>query len=241
MKLIIANWKMNPATEAEAIALAKSSDIEGLVIAPPLKFLEVVKNNIKNAELGVQDLFSEDLKSYAGVKYAIIGHSDRRALGETNEIVAEKLKTALDFGLTPVLCVGESASERAADQTESVISHQLSVGLSLLNAERYTLHPKGDQPLVENASLVVAYEPLWAIGSKNPSTPQDTKKMLQYIHEIFVACRLSLDCITIYGGSVDASNAQDFLQEKEVDGVLVGGASLKSDQIIKIVEISKII
>jgi triosephosphate isomerase len=157
-----------------------------------------------------------------------VGHSERRALGETDEMIAKKVKAALDVGLVPILCVGESAVERASGLVESVVSHQLSLGLSLLKPLTFNLSP-----------IVIAYEPIWAIGSHNPATPQDVVKVLQYIKKLFQTSDFRLPTILIYGGSVDASNAQDFLREKEIDGLLVGGASLNSKQIIKIVEISK--
>ncbi len=240
MKLIIANWKMNPETEFEAINLAKASDVSGLIIAPPFLFLEEVKHSLKNAKLAAQDLFWEKLGAYTGevsaeelkslgVEYVIVGHSERRALGETDEMVAKKVKAASDAGLIPVLCVGESAVERASGLTEEVVTRQLLSALELLKS------------LISNSlPFIVAYEPLWAIGSHNPATPQDVVKVLQCIRTLLKHLTLDLSPFVIYGGSVDALNAHDFLKEKEIDGLLVGGASLKPDQIIRIVEISSL-
>lgn len=264
MKLIIANWKMNPKTEGEALALAKASDMGGLVIVPPFIFMEGVRSVLKNAELGAPDVFwegsgpytgevsAEELKSL-GVKYVIVGHSERRALGETDRQVAQKVHVVLENGMTPVLCVGESAAERAASQTEEVIERQLRLGLSLISNRRPLGGAQGKPatskmdgvvslPIIHVAlplSLVIAYEPLWAIGTGTPNTPQDTIKMVQYIHRILAALNLSLVARVLYGGSVDSANAESFLKEKEIDGALVGGASLKPDQIKKIVAIAK--
>src|SRR3989344_4632314 len=197
-KLIIANWKMNPATTKEAIRLAQESDVEGLVICPPFLFLEEVSKIIKKAKLGAQDCFWEEKGAYTGeispkelkslgVKYVIIGHSERRQnLGETDEIVAKKIIAAVNNNLTPILCVGETKEERASGKTEEVVKRELKIGLSLLANQPHTLNPK-----------------------------------------------------IIYGGSVNSKNEKSFLKHKEIDGALVGGASLKSKEIKKIVEIGK--
>lgn len=228
-KYIIANWKMNPVSAVEAVELVKATDVVGLIISPPFPFLEVIGKTIKNAALGAQDLFwanstgaytgevsAEELKSM-GVKYVIVGHSERRRnLGETDEMVAKKLKAALDAGLMPILCVGESAEERASGKTEEVISRELRIGLSLLS---------------DDYKLIVAYEPIWAIGTGTPDTPQNMLNMVKYIGGI--AGNLPV----IYGGSVTSKNADDFLKHPEIGGVLVGGASLKPEEITKIVEI----
>ncbi len=232
---------MNPKTEAEAIALAKASDIRGLVVAPPFVFIEGVKKVLKNAALGSQNVFYEGSGPYTGevsadelqslgVKYVIVGHSERRALGETDEQVAKKVRVVLEANMMPVLCVGESAAERASGKTHEVIERQLRIGLSLISP---ILHLT---PYTFN--LVIAYEPLWAIGTGIPNTPQDTVKMVQYIRSQISNFQFPISNKVLYGGSVDATNAESFLKEKEIDGALVGGASLKPSQIKKIVEIA---
>jgi triosephosphate isomerase len=242
MKYIIANWKMNPASEAEAVLLTKASDVPGLIIAPPFPFISVVAKTIKSAALGAQDLFwgnsngaytgevsAEELKSL-GVKYVIVGHSERRLnLGETDEMVAKKIKTALEAGLTPILCVGESAEERAAGKTEEVVARELRIGLSLLPSISYKL---------EARSLIVAYEPIWAIGTGTPDTPQNMLNMVSYIQKSLEAMSYKLKADIIYGGSVTSRNAAEFLKHKEIAGVLVGGASLKPEEINQIVAIA---
>ncbi|MBI3114564.1 MAG: triosephosphate isomerase, partial [Candidatus Harrisonbacteria bacterium] len=144
MKLIIANWKMNPTMLEEAVALARATDIEGLVIAPPFPFLEAVGKELKHALLGAQDLFwenpptggaftgevsADELKAL-GARYVIVGHSERRKnLGETDEMIAKKMKAASDSGLIPVLCVGESREEHDAGRAKEIVNRELRLGL----------------------------------------------------------------------------------------------------------------
>ena len=244
-KLIIANWKMNPASIEEARKLAAETDVEGLIICPPFPFLEAVAKTIKKAKLGAQDVFwmnpptplagqtgaytgevsAEELKSLC-VEYVIIGHSERRQnLGETDEMVAKKIKTVLDAGLTPILCVGETKAEHEAGKTKEIVKRELKIGLS------YIPH------LTSNIQLVIAYEPIWAIGTGTPDTPENMLNMVKFIRE--VSSDWPLATRIIYGGSVNSKNAENFLKHKEINGALVGGASLKKEEIIKIVEISK--
>ncbi len=226
-KIIIANWKAHPVSESEAIKLTKESDVEGLIICPPFPFLKAVSGVIKKAKLGAQDMIKEATE--AGVEYVIIGHSDRRKLGETDEIVAEKMAMAVKDGLIPILCVGETRAERDAGKTKSVISYQLSVGLSQLVASGQSL-----------GTIVIAYEPIWAIGTGTPDSPENMLKMVQYIQERVQYQVSSVKNLRIlYGGSVTSENAEEFISKDGIDGALVGGASLDSKEIKKIVEISK--
>lgn len=230
-KLIIANWKMNPATVEEAVALARATDIKGLVIAPPFPFLEAVRGVLKNAELGAQDFLGELV--LLGVHYVIVGHSDRRKLGETDEMISNKMKAAVDAGLIPVLCVGETADEHATGRAREVVERELRLGLSLL-----VLNPR---PLTLNA-FAVAYEPIWAISTNKNAvadTSEDAANMVVYIREQMGKLGFPPATPVLYGGSVNAANAEGFLKEKEIDGALVGGASLKPDEIKKIVELAR--
>jgi len=218
-KIIIANWKMNPQTTEEAIQLAKESDIEGLVICPPFPFLEEVKKTIKKAKLGAQDLFWEPQGAYTGevsakelknlgVEYVIIGHSERRQnLGETDEIVAKKIKAAVEEGLTPILCVGETRAERDAGKTKEVVERELKVGLSLV----------GQMSKVKGQRLVIAYEPLWAIGENASAadTPADFCHQAIYLRKVLAGLfgsEAARATPILYGGSVDARNAAPFLR-----------------------------
>src|SRR3989344_672721 len=236
-KIIIANWKLNPATLAEAEELAKASDVEGLVICPPYPFLKAAAGVVKKSQLGAQDLFWEDKGAYTGevsgsqlkdlgVKFVIIGHSERRQnLGETDEMVAKKIAATLQDGLIPILCVGETRAQRDAGETKEVVSRELTVGLSLIkNLIR--------QPADKIKNLVVAYEPIWAIGSGTPDTPDNMLEMVQFIEGI-------IGTVVIYGGSVTSKNAESFLKHNEIGGALVGGASLNGEEIKAIVKIAE--
>ncbi len=236
MKLIIANWKLNPSSPVDAEKLAKESDIKDLIIAPPFPFLEFVAAMIKKATLGAQDLFWEDSGAYTGevsgaqlkaleVEYVIIGHSERRKnLGETDEMVSKKVAAAVKDGLVPVICVGETREQRDKNKTVEVVEQEVRIGLSKIAGHK--------------EMVVVAYEPIWAIGTGTPDTPENMLKMVKLIKE--VAARVDIKNIhCIYGGSVNSNNAEEFLKHNEITGALVGGASLKAEEIKNIVEIAK--
>lgn len=235
-KIIIANWKMNPASLAEARELAEASDVEGLIICPPFPFLEEVAATIKKAKLGAQDVFWEEKGAYTGevsspelkdlgVKYVIVGHSERRQnLGETDEMAAKKIKAALDAGLTPVLCVGETRAERDTGKTKEVVERELRIGLSTLHAPRSTFH-----------EIVVAYEPIWAIGTGTPDTPENMLEMAEFIKSQMS----NVKCQIVYGGSITSKNAENFLKHKEIEGALVGGASLIPEEIQAIIKVAR--
>lgn len=240
-KIIIANWKMNPASLKEAIKLAKESDVKGLVICPPISFLEEIGKVLKKAKLGAQDLFWEERGAHTGevsgqqlknigAEYVIIGHSERRSLGETDEMVSKKIAAALKDNLKPILCVGETRAERDAGKTKEVIERELRIGLSLVKQVDHR---------TSNIELIIAYEPIWAIGTSTPDTPEDMLDMVKFIREVVNPIPYTLYPSIIYGGSVTSGNAESFLKHKEIAGALVGGASLNSEEIKKIVEISK--
>lgn len=234
-KIIIANWKMNPQTEEEAINLAQDSDVEGLIICPPFPFLPAVKNSIRKATLGAQDMFWEESGAYTGevsgpelqdlgVEYVIIGHSERRKnLSETDEMVAKKMEAAIRNDLVPILCIGETKEERDNNKTKEVLTRELTVGLGLI--KNYT------------GEVIIAYEPIWAIGTGIPDTPENIIEMIQLIKETTEGFKS--DSKVIYGGSVNSDNAEQFLQHEEIEGALVGGASLRSDEIKNIIKIAK--
>jgi triosephosphate isomerase len=238
-KFIIANWKMNPDSPEAAQKLAKETDVAGLVICPPFPFLPVVKTVIKNVRLGAQDVFWKDVGAYTGetswhqlrhlgVKYVIIGHSERRQnLGETNAIVAKKLFAALEAEFTPILCVGETKAQKDNGEKYKVLAEELNVGLSLLPENICPPQP-----------IVIAYEPIWAIGTGVPDKPEDTMETIRFMKTELLKFNYKCQFRFIYGGSVTSKNAADFLKHKEIEGVLVGGASLKPDEIKKIVNIA---
>lgn len=234
-KLLIFNWKMNPGTLKEAVALAKASDYKNVVMTPPFLFIEEVAKVLKKAKLGAQDVFWESKGAFTGevsaqelkdlcVEYVIVGHSERRhQLGETDEMIAKKLKAAAENGLTPVLCVGETKAEKDAGKKEVVIKKQLTKGLSLIT-KSYKLKAN---------SLLVAYEPVWAIGTGDPETSESARETIKYIKKILRPTPYDLRVRVLYGGSVNSSNLADYIKFKEIDGALVGGASLNKEEVKK--------
>jgi len=228
-KLLVLNWKMNPDTLENAVDIAEKSDYRNTIIVPPFIFIEEVGKKIKRAALGAQDLFYKDIKTgsftgevsasellYLGVKYVIIGHSERRAMGETDEIIAKKIQTALNNKLIPILCVGESLENRNDKKTEIKIQEQLEKALSLVGND-----------LMARSNIVIAYEPIWAIGTGNPENPEQVVDVIKFIRNFFKKYKISDSQIKIlYGGSVNAININNFIDYKEIDGVLIGGASL---------------
>lgn len=235
-KLIIANWKDNPETRKEAVGLAGVLDEESVAIAPPSLFLEAVRGAIAKADLCAQDIFWEDKGAFTGqisgsqlrdlgVKYVIVGHSEKRRLGDTDEIVQKKIAAALRNGLVPIICIGETRAERASGKSKEAVSRQLIGALSAVGHESSVISHK----------LFIAYEPVWAISTEPGSeadTPENAVSMIQFMKTL-------IQSRFIYGGSVNAQNAESFLRQSEIEGALVGGASLKRDEIKKIIEIAR--
>jgi triosephosphate isomerase (TIM) len=237
MKTIVGNWKMNVGTR-ESVALARGillalrgkKALPTVIACPPYTAIAEVRKVVARSHvlLGAQDVFWEEVGAFTGevsvrmlgehgVTHVIVGHSERRrVLGETDEMVGKKLACALGAGLVPILCVGEDKKERAEGKAEDVVGRQLTAALG-------SLTPKG------RAKLMIAYEPVWAIGTGEAATPADAVAMHAFIRAQAGKLLPSLASSTqvLYGGSVDGSNAYAFLREKEVDGVLVGGASVK--------------
>ena len=241
VKLIVANWKSNPLNIEQAIKLAKATDKEGAVIAPPFIFLEAVKNNTSRAKLASQNDFWGNLGAYTGeissrqllelgVEYVIIGHSERRKyLKETDELINNKVIASLDAGLKVILCVGESSEIRnkGINHAKLFVEQQLDkdlIGLGQLSNIK--------------DRLLIAYEPIWAIGTMNPDTPDDAEEMARHIKSL-LASRYSLKVSVLYGGSVNSLNSASFLNRKEIDGALVGGSSLDAEEFNKIRALSE--
>ena len=244
--IVAGNWKMNKTVE-EARSLVSSMgrklrEIEGVdrVLCPPFTALLAVEALLKGTDigLGAQNLYWEESGAFTGevapnmiaefCQYVIIGHSERRAyFGETDETVNKKLHAAMKHGLTPIVCVGETEAEYDSGQTGEVVRRQISLGLA------------GVDP-AKAAEIIVAYEPVWAIGTGKASNPEDANAVLAdhirpALAELFGA--EAAQAIRIqYGGSVNGSNAADFFNQPEIDGALVGGASLKEDDFVAIVK-----
>ncbi len=235
---VAGNWKMNKtAGEARQLVsdmLAELTAIQGVekVLCPPFTSLSTVSAMLKDSGigLGAQNLHWEASGAYTGeispamvaefCQYVIIGHSERRAyFGETDETVNKKVFAALNAGLIPIVCVGETLAENEYNQTADVVTRQILQGLKGLSAE-------------QAAKLVVAYEPVWAIGTGKAANPQIandvTGKMIRPALAQLFGKDLSEQIRVLYGGSVTGANAAEYFGQAEVDGALVGGASLKA-------------
>ena len=242
--LIAGNWKMN-LTLAESVALAKSvRDGSGkapgdVSLCVPFTALTVVGETIKGTpiRLGAQDLYweakgaftgelSASMLKEVGVTHVLLGHSERRhIMGETHEFINKKTKAALAAGLTPVVCVGELLEERNCGDTSNVIERQIQKGLDGLSPE-------------DMAKAVVAYEPVWAIGTGKTASPRQAAEVHHFIRKTVSKKwgESTADGLRIlYGGSVTPENVKDLMAEPDIDGALVGGASLKADSFAKIV------
>lgn len=232
MKLIIANWKLNPTTIAEAKELAskikkKSRNI--VVLCPPAPFLGFVKYPL----LGAQDVFWMPKGPYTGqvspltlkslgVQYCIVGHSENRTVGETDEQINLKIKTLLQNKITPVLCIGFNTTVEEDDlEVIDILKDQVAKALKDVNAKK----------------IVVAYEPVWAISSgKNfedhkVPTPEHAEKIAMFLKNKFGVKHI------LYGGSVNPENAEGYLSQRSIDGLLIGGASLIPDDFNKIISL----
>ncbi|HQY88072.1 MAG TPA: triose-phosphate isomerase [Tepidisphaeraceae bacterium] len=237
---IAGNWKMNT-TKSSAIALAKSiassTSSADIGIAPPFVYLDAVAQAItgSNVLLGAQDLYFEKDGAFTGeisatmlidlgVKFVLVGHSERRhVLGEKSELLAKKAKAVLDAGLILVHCVGEKLEERDANQTLDVVRAQLK---------------ELPTTLTDAAKLVIAYEPVWAIGTGRVATDEQAQEVHAFIRSELTQTygKSFADSVRIqYGGSVKPENAKGLLGQPDVDGALVGGASLKAESFLGIV------
>jgi triosephosphate isomerase len=240
-RLVVGNWKMNPATVSDAVALARTVAATPhagteVGIAPPAIALVAVADAVRGSDLGVyaQDVHWEDKGAFTGqlsvsmlrglAKGAIVGHSEvRRDQGDDDARVARKLARVLNAGLTAILCVGETEAQFAAGQTDAVLRAQIERDVSevtSLTAERF----------------VVAYEPIWAIGTGRPATGAHASAAARTIRAALAAAAAPADDIRLlYGGSVSAASAMEFAVAAGIDGALVGGASLKADEFAAII------
>ncbi|MBI3088731.1 MAG: triosephosphate isomerase [Candidatus Colwellbacteria bacterium] len=241
-KLIVANWKSNPSTLQEVLKLARASDFKNVVIAPPYPYLEKVGKLLKHASLGSQNAFWEKEGPYTGevslnqlknlkVKYVIIGHSERRQLGETDKVISRKVKAGLGSGFKVILCVGENWSTRRKGITAAkrFVANQLKKDLKQIRNSKLKIR-----------NLAIAYEPVWAISTSRggkPDTPRESAQIMSFIRGLLYSKFEIRNSKLIYGGSVNPKNAKSFLSEPEIDGALVGGASLIPQQFKTIIKI----
>lgn len=237
--LVAGNWKLHGSkdfvrdlvTEIKSGAESISADV---VLCPPFAYLQQASSLLEGSvvRLGAQNLCAElegaftgevsaPMLSDCGCHYAIVGHSERRSLyGETNSLVAEKAQAALNAGLTAIVCVGETLAQRDAGETLAEVESQLSAVQQLLTEEA-------------QASMVVAYEPVWAIGTGRTATPAQAQEVHAHLRGL-LAEEIRESVRIVYGGSVKADNAAELFAQKDIDGALVGGASLKSEQFMAI-------
>ncbi len=244
--IIAGNWKMYK-TGADGAALAKDlrAQVAGItkpeiVVCPTFTSLSPVAQALggSNIQLGAQNVHWEKEGAFTGeisaamlkelcVSYVVIGHSERRQFfGETNEGVNKRTKAALAAGLRPIVCVGEMLAQREAGQTSHVVSDQVMAGLAGLSKD-------------DMVSTVIAYEPVWAIGTGKTATPaqaQEVHKLIRDILERMFGAEVAGKVRIQYGGSVKADNAKELLSQPDIDGALVGGASLKAGDFAAIVK-----
>ncbi len=243
---IAGNWKMNKDLN-ESVELVRKLSIEvqgitnkDILVCPPFTSLSAVYEVIKdtNIKLGAQNLYFEEKGAYTGeisgvmlksvgCEYVIIGHSERREyFNETNEIVNKKIKTALGIDLKPIVCVGEKLEEREQNITEKVVESQIREGLANLSSD-------------EMKNITIAYEPIWAIGTGKTATPEDAESVHKFIRGILkdmFGDKTAEDTRILYGGSVKPGNAAGLFAMEDIDGGLVGGASLDAESFAGIIK-----
>ncbi len=247
---IAGNWKMNTDVHssvklAEGVVLG-CKDVAGskvdVAVCPPFVYLQQVGKALQSSHIGLgsQDIYFERKGAFTGeissamlkdvgCAYALCGHSERRhVIGETDELINKKVHAAILGGLLPILCVGELLDERKANKTDEVVTRQMEKGLAGLIAEKMS-------------AVTIAYEPVWAIGTGLTATPQQAQEVHALIRKLVAQMydRKIADAIRIqYGGSVKPDNAGELMSQEDVDGLLVGGASLKAEDFVAIVKAS---
>ena len=247
--LIAGNWKMNTSPKdakklAENIVASLPERTSGVdvLVCPPFIDLSVVNSEIEKSyiKLGAQNCYYENAGAYTGeispkmlvdsnCEFVIIGHSERRTLfGETDRIVNTKIRAALNADLKVIMCIGETLNERNGNTTFEVLARQIEHGLT-------------DIETWKNENIVVAYEPIWAIGTGLAANLEQIEEAHDFIKSklIDVLGDSGKDCLILYGGSVNAKNAADILKIESVYGALIGGASLKADQFVQIIKFAQ--
>ena len=232
--LIAGNWKLNPTNQKEAKEIfdeikagIKDATAE-IVVCPPFVYLALRSFSEGGFALGAQNLFWEEKGAFTGeisgamlkdigAEYVIIGHSERRKyFSETDEIINQKIKKALDAGLKIIFCVGETEEEKTGGKREEVLQRQIQEGL---------------KDVLDIDNINVAYEPVWAIGTGNNCSVEETKESIEFIRKF-----VKKDTRILYGGSVKSENSGAYIKEAGSNGLLVGGASLDGKEFIKIIQ-----
>ncbi len=240
--IVAGNWKMNASKESVnklvmGILSGMSNVSSEVVICAPFPYLSQVEALITHSQvrLGAQNLntnmsgaftgeVSADMIKDFGAQHVIVGHSERRSFyGETNTIVAEKVKTALDSDLIPLFCVGETLEQREARETESVVAAQINTVADLVGIDAFL-------------NIVVAYEPVWAIGTGVTASPEQAQEVHAFIRQLLANNNYDVAQQTpiLYGGSMNAANAKELIACADIDGGLIGGASLKPEDFLQI-------
>ena len=240
--IVAGNWKMNASKETvnsliEGILSGVNETTSEVIVCAPFPYLSQVESLINKSKLmlGAQNLnvnpagaytgeVSADMIKDFGAQYVIVGHSERRSLyGETNAIVAEKTKTAIGAGLTPLLCVGESLEDRESGNTEAVVEEQINAVIDLIGIESF------DQ-------VIIAYEPVWAIGTGLTASPEQAQAVHLFIRNLLANSseKIAQRTPILYGGSMNAGNAADLISCSDIDGGLIGGAALKAEDFLQI-------
>lgn len=246
-KVIAGNWKMNmDLKESEKLIVELKNLLKNekakcdVIICPPFTSLSDASKFLEGStiKLGAQNMYFEENGAYTGevsasmlksvgCEFVILGHSERRTIfGESDEIINKKIKKALSAGLKPIFCVGELLEEREAGITKEVVKRQVLTGLKDITVE-------------DMKSIIIAYEPVWAIGTGKTATPAQAQEVHKYIRdliEIQYSLEAALDIVIQYGGSVKPDNAKELLSQPDIDGALVGGACLKADSFMGIIK-----
>ncbi|MHA1146904.1 MAG: triose-phosphate isomerase [Promethearchaeota archaeon] len=248
--IIGGNWKMNRGSPAEASEMLKDfiplvKDIKNveIVICAPFTVLLTIKDLIihSNVKLGAQNMYFEDKGAFtgeispeflisAGCTHVILGHSERRDIfKESDELINKKLKKAHKVGLIPIVCIGEHLEEREAGKTKKVVKSQMEETFKGLSKEQII-------------NTIIAYEPIWAIGTGKTATPEQAEEVHLYIRQLLTEKydQKTADAIRIqYGGSMKPNNAEDLIKQPNIDGGLVGGASLQAESLLEIIKAAK--
>ena len=240
--IVAGNWKMNGSKETVNTLmlgiLEGMLDVESqVIVCVPYPYLGQAESLATHSQLqiGAQNLntnasgaftgeVSADMIKDFGAKHVIVGHSERRSLyGESDEIVAEKVQVALDNGLTPLFCIGELLEEREAGNTETVVAQQVNAVIERVGIEAFK-------------NIIIAYEPVWAIGTGVTATPQQAQETHAYIRELLAQndAEIAQSTPILYGGSMNPNNAAELIACEDIDGGLIGGASLKADDFLQI-------
>lgn len=245
--IIAGNWKMNKTVKeakafAEALPVLPSADeVDTVICAPAIQLDALVNADVKDLNIGAQNAYFENSGAFTGetspaalkdlgVKYVVLGHSERREyFHETDEDVNKKALAVFNNDMTPIICVGETLEQREAEQFESVIGSQVSAALKGFTEDQ-----------VKQA--VIAYEPIWAIGTGKSATSADAEESCKFVRSVVEKdfSKEAAQAVRIqYGGSVKPDNIKEYMAQEDIDGALVGGASLEVDSFVKLLEGAK--